>query len=44
MAACSHVAVIRVLFEERYTKAELTTLAEPLSKLPGAGSADDCTP
>lgn len=43
-AACSHVAEIRAVFEERYTSAELATLVELLSKLPGADFADDCTP
>jgi DNA-binding MarR family transcriptional regulator len=43
-AACSHVAAIREVFEQRYTEAELATLTELLSRLPGAGSADECTP
>jgi DNA-binding MarR family transcriptional regulator len=43
-AACSHVAAIRGVFEERYTEAELATLTELLSRLPGADFADSCTP
>jgi DNA-binding MarR family transcriptional regulator len=44
-AACSHVGAIEALFEERYTKAELVTLSELLSRLPGAAAgAEDCTP
>ena len=43
-AACSHVAAIRALFEERYTSEELSTLTELLSRLPGAAVADSCTP
>src|SRR5438876_11460505 len=44
VAACSHVAAIRAVFEERYTEVELTTLTELLSRLPGAETADACTP
>jgi DNA-binding MarR family transcriptional regulator len=44
VAACSHVAAIRAVFEERYTQAELTTLTELLSRLPGGEVVDDCTP
>ena len=40
-ASCSHVAAIRALFEERYSAGELSTLAELLSRLPGAELA--CT-
>jgi DNA-binding MarR family transcriptional regulator len=40
-ASCSHLAAIRALFEERYTKAELDTLAELLGRLPGAGGSCD---
>jgi DNA-binding MarR family transcriptional regulator len=43
-AASSHVAAIRALFEERYTRKELSTLTELLSRLPGAAVADSCTP
>jgi DNA-binding MarR family transcriptional regulator len=43
-AACSHVGGIREVFEARYTEAELTTLNELLSRLPGAEFADQCTP
>lgn len=45
-AAESQIAAVRELFEERYTPDELETLAELLSKLPGAGSADgsSCRP
>ena len=34
-ASCSHVAAIRALFEDRFSPAELATLAELLSRLPG---------
>ncbi len=45
-AACSHVAALRALFEERYSARELETLIELLDRLPGAGGcgASDCTP
>jgi DNA-binding MarR family transcriptional regulator len=43
-AACSHVAHIRTLLEERYTCAELETLTELLSRLPGAADPGSCTP
>jgi DNA-binding MarR family transcriptional regulator len=43
-AACSHVAAIRAVFEERYSEAELTTLTQLLARLPGAETADSCTP
>jgi DNA-binding MarR family transcriptional regulator len=33
-ASCSHVGSVRALFEERYTAAELETLAELLGRLP----------
>jgi DNA-binding MarR family transcriptional regulator len=36
-ASISHLAAIAALFEERYTAAELSTLAELLGRLPGAG-------
>ncbi len=36
-ASRSHVAQVRALFEERYTQAELETLASLLGRLPGAG-------
>jgi DNA-binding MarR family transcriptional regulator len=44
-ASRSHIAQIRGLFEGRYTKAELETLASLLGRLPGASDADgeDCT-
>ena len=35
-AQCSHVAAIAALFEERFSPAELATLTELLSRLPGA--------
>ncbi len=35
-AQCSHVAAICALFEARYSPAELATLTELLSRLPGA--------
>jgi DNA-binding MarR family transcriptional regulator len=44
-ASCSHVAAIRDLFEDRYSEAELRTLADLLGRLPGASAvAGDCTP
>jgi DNA-binding MarR family transcriptional regulator len=43
-AAGSHVAAIRALFEELYTREELSMLSEMLSRLPGAAVADSCTP
>ena len=44
-ASCSHVGAIQGLFEERFNEAELGKLADLLSRLPGAGSADagECT-
>jgi DNA-binding MarR family transcriptional regulator len=43
-ASCSHVAAIKALFEERYSPAEIETLAELLGRLPGAGGdAPSCT-
>ena len=43
-ASCSHVRAVRELFEERFTPAELATLAELLGRLPGAGGdGSDCT-
>jgi DNA-binding MarR family transcriptional regulator len=36
-ASGSHGAAVRAMFEERYTRAELATLAELLARLPGAG-------
>lgn len=36
-AARTHTADIRALFADRYTEAELTTLASLLERLPGAG-------
>jgi len=43
-AACSHVAHIRALLEERYSCAELETLTELLARLPGASEPGSCTP
>jgi DNA-binding MarR family transcriptional regulator len=45
-ASCSHMATIRSLFEERYSRTEIETLIELLGRLPGAegcGGAS-CTP
>lgn len=42
-AGCSHVAAIRAFFGERYSDAELETLSELLSRLPGAAEAGSCT-
>jgi DNA-binding MarR family transcriptional regulator len=44
LAACSHVAAIRELFEERYEAGELATLVSLLSRLPGAAEPGSCTP
>jgi DNA-binding MarR family transcriptional regulator len=43
-ASGSHLGAIEALFEERYSRAELETLAELLGRLPGAADADgeDC--
>jgi DNA-binding MarR family transcriptional regulator len=43
-AACSHVAQIRELLEERYSCDELETLTELLSRLPGAAEPGSCSP
>jgi DNA-binding MarR family transcriptional regulator len=43
VAGCAHVAEIRALLEERYSCDELTTLAELLSRLPGASEPGSCT-
>ena len=43
-AACSHVAAIRALLEERYSCDELATLTELLARLPGASEAGSCSP
>jgi DNA-binding MarR family transcriptional regulator len=44
-ASSSHIAGVQALFEERYTRKELATLAELLGRLPGAGGdAGDCKP
>jgi DNA-binding MarR family transcriptional regulator len=43
-AACSHVAEIRALLEERYSCDELETLTELLSRLPGAAEPGSCSP
>ena len=43
-AACSHVAAIRTLFEERFDADELATLVALLSRLPGAAEPGSCTP
>jgi DNA-binding MarR family transcriptional regulator len=37
-ASCSHLAAIRVLFEERYSDAEIATLVELLGRLPGTSA------
>jgi DNA-binding MarR family transcriptional regulator len=39
-SSSSHLAAIASVFEERYTPAELATLAELLARLPGAAAAD----
>jgi DNA-binding MarR family transcriptional regulator len=42
-ASCSHVAAILALFQERYSSAEIETLTDLLSRLPGAsGGAAGC--
>jgi DNA-binding MarR family transcriptional regulator len=43
-ASSSHVAAIKAVFEERYTRKELETLARLLARLPGAAGGDEsCT-
>ncbi|HWD65784.1 MAG TPA: MarR family transcriptional regulator [Solirubrobacteraceae bacterium] len=42
-AGCTHVKSIRRLFCERYTEAELESLAELLGRLPGARREGSCT-
>ena len=43
-ASSSHVAAVSELFEERFSRDELETLAELLGRLPGAGGdGSDCT-
>jgi DNA-binding MarR family transcriptional regulator len=39
-ASLSHAAVIRALFEKRYTRGELAALAELLGRLPGVAGGD----
>ena len=43
-ASCSHVAAIEALFDERYTRDEIASLAELLGRLPGAGGGASCRP
>jgi DNA-binding MarR family transcriptional regulator len=43
-ASSSHIASVQALFEERYTKKELATLAELLGRLPGGGEASGSSP
>jgi DNA-binding MarR family transcriptional regulator len=45
-AAGTYVAAVEAVFEERYSKRELETLAKLLSRLPGADAVDpdECTP
>jgi DNA-binding MarR family transcriptional regulator len=45
-ASCDHLAAVQAFFEERFSEAELATLAELLARLPGAAPAadDDCRP
>jgi DNA-binding MarR family transcriptional regulator len=43
-AAASHVEQVRELLEQHYTCDELKTLAELLSRLPGASEPGSCTP
>lgn len=42
-AGCTHVASIRRLFLEHFSREEIDRLASLLSRLPGAGSGDACT-
>jgi DNA-binding MarR family transcriptional regulator len=42
-AGCSHVASINRLFVEHFSPEELTTLAELLSRLPGARTEGSCS-
>ena len=41
-ASRSHLAAVAELFEERYTREELETLAELLERLPGAAGSSRC--
>lgn len=41
-ASASHVAAIRALFEEHFSRNELETLAELLGRLPGAAEGGSC--
>jgi DNA-binding MarR family transcriptional regulator len=43
-AARTHVEQVKSLLEQHYTCAELETLAELLSRLPGAAEGGSCTP
>jgi DNA-binding MarR family transcriptional regulator len=43
-SSCSHVAAIAALFEERFTREEIDSLAELLGRLPGAGGSPSCRP
>jgi DNA-binding MarR family transcriptional regulator len=45
-SSSSHLAAIATVFEERYTREELATLADLLARLPGAAAADGdaCSP
>jgi DNA-binding MarR family transcriptional regulator len=44
-AACSHVAAVRELFEQRFGRRELETLASLLARLPdGAAGGESCSP
>jgi DNA-binding MarR family transcriptional regulator len=43
-ASRSHLAQVRAFFEERFSTAELETLAALLGRLPGGGDTDDCSP
>jgi DNA-binding MarR family transcriptional regulator len=42
-ASGSHIAAVTDLFQERFSEAELTMLAELLGRLPGAGGGEDCS-
>ena len=44
-ASRSHIAQVRAVFDERFSKSELETLAALLGRLPGGGSDDEtCSP
>ncbi|MDE3070601.1 MAG: winged helix-turn-helix transcriptional regulator [Acidobacteriota bacterium] len=43
-ATCTHARLVSALLEQRYTRAELTTLGELLARLPGTGQPEQSCP